>query len=375
MKFLHVSDLHIGKKLSRLSLAEDQAYILDQIVEMAAQADCVLVAGDVFNRAQPTQEALHLAGDFFEKLSRTRKPVAVIAGNHDNAELIGYCAGVMRSGGIHAVGTYAGELEKITLSDAAGEVDVWLMPFLRPANVRPFHPDVQIDSYEDAIRCVLQHAPIDHTRRNVLVAHQFVAGAVVSESEELIIGGLDQISAEVFEGFDYVALGHLHAPQQVKYGWVRYSGSPLAYSVSEAEGGAKKCALLADMDARGDVNVERVPFAPLRQVRVIRGRFRDVLEMPYSEDYVDITLTDENRPMDAIGALRVNFPNLIGLQWEGRNGRETEKVAVEVMEQVSPVEHFARFYAQQNGGRELNDAQLDLVNRLFDEVSGKGGAQ
>lgn len=368
MRFLHVSDLHIGKKLSQLSLAEDQQDILDQIVAMASGMDCVLVAGDVFNRAQPSQESLRMAGQFFEKLSALRVPVAVIAGNHDSAELIGYCAGVMRTGGIHAAGAYTGELEKMTLSDAYGEVDVWLMPFLRPANVRPYHPDVPIESYEDAIRCVLEHAPIDHGRRNVLVAHQYVSGAVVSESEELIIGGLDQIPASLFEGFDYVALGHLHTAQQVGSGYVRYSGSPLAYSISEAESG-RKFALQVDMDARGDVQVEKRPLRPLREVRSVRGLFRDVLAMPYSEDLVAITLTDEEHPLDAVGALRVNFPNMTGLLWANRESMVVERVELEAMENIDPVAHIAQFYRQQNGGRDMSAAQLELVEKLFHEIS------
>ena len=371
MRFLHVSDLHIGKKLSRLSLMEDQKVILDQIIDMAAEADCVLVAGDVFNRTQPAQDSLQLAGRFFEKLAEKRVPAAVIAGNHDNAELIGYCAGVFRSSGIHAAGTYEGRLEKITLADEAGEVDIWLMPFLRPANVRPHHPEAKIETYADAIRCVIENAPIDRTRRNVLVAHQYVAGATVSDSEELIIGGVDQIPAELFDGFDYVAMGHLHTPQRVGANDVRYSGSPLAYSIGEA--GAQKCALMVDMDARGDVTVEKQPFRPLREVREVRGLFRDILAMPYSEDYVSVVLTDEHRPMDAAGALRVNFPNMVGLMWANREGIIVERTELEVVEKLDPVEHIVQFYRQQNGGRDMSQEQMEIVRTLFEEVSGEGG--
>lgn len=373
MRFLHVSDLHIGKKLARLSLMEDQQEILRQIVDMAAQADCVLVAGDVFNRAQPGQDALQLAGWFFEQLAALRVPTAVIAGNHDNAELIGYCAGILRSSGIYACGGYDGQLQKITLSDASGEVDVWMMPFLRPANVRPHHPDAQIESYADAIRCVIENAPIDRTRRNVLVAHQYVAGATVCESEELIIGGVDQIPAELFDDFDYVAMGHLHTPQRVGANDLRYSGSPLAYSVSEA--GAQKCALMVDMDARGDVRVERKPFRPMRELREVRGLFADVMSLPYSEDYVSVVLTDEHRPMDAAGALRVNFPNMVGLVWANREGLVVERVELEAVETIGPEEHIAQFYRQQNGGREMSDEQMEIVRAIFEEVSGEVGAK
>lgn len=371
MRFLHVSDLHIGKKLARLSMMEDQQDILDQIVEMAAEADCVLVAGDVFNRAQPSQDSLQLAGRFFEQLSAKRVPVAVIAGNHDNAELIGYCAGVLRTGGIYAVGTYEGRLEKITLTDEYGDVDVWLMPFLRPANVRPHHPEEEIETYADAIRCVIAHAPIDKSRRNVLVAHQYVAGATVCESEELIIGGVDQIPAELFDVFDYVAMGHLHTPQRVGANDVRYSGSPLAYSVSEI--GSQKCALMVDMDARGDVNVEKRPLKALHPLREVRGLFEEIVAMPYSEDFVSVVLTDEHRPMDAAGALRVTFPNMVGLVWANREGMVVERVELEAVETIGPVEHIAQFYRQQNGGRDMTEEQMDVVRALFKEVSEEGG--
>lgn len=373
MRFLHVSDLHIGKKLSRLSLMEDQKDILEQIIRMAAEADCVLVAGDVFNRAQPSQDSLQLAGWFLEQLAALHVPTAVIAGNHDNGELIEYCAGILRSGGIYACGTYGGQLEKIMLSDAAGEVDVWLMPFLRPANVRPYHPESQIETYADAIRCVLENAPIDKSRRNVLVAHQYVAGATVCESEELIIGGVDQIPAELFDDFDYVAMGHLHTPQRVGANDVRYSGSPLAYSISEA--GGQKCALMVDMDARGDVQVERRPLKPLHPLREVRGKFADVMAQSYSEDYVSIVLTDADRPMDAAGALRVNFPNMIGLLWANREGVVVERVELEAVEKIDPATHIAQFYRQQNGGRDMSGEQMDIVRALFAELSGEGGAR
>lgn len=369
MRFLHVSDLHIGKKLSQLSLAEDQQYILDQIVELAKRADCVLIAGDVFNRAQPSQESLSMAGRFFENLAQTHVPVAVIAGNHDSAELIGYCANVLRLGGIHAAGTYEGALEKITLSDEFGEVDVWMMPFLRPANVRPHHPEAEIDGYPAAIRCVLENAPIDKTRRNVLVAHQYVAGAALCDSEELIVGGVDQIPASLFEGFDYVALGHLHTPQQVGANYVRYSGSPLAYSLSEVRGEGGKCALMVEMDARGDVQVEKCELKPLRALRAVQGEFREIIAMPYSEDYVAVTLTDTVPPMDAMGALRITFPNILSLQWAGVVG-EVEEIPVENVENVAPAEHFAQFYRQQNGGRELTEAHRQVVQALFEEITG-----
>ena len=374
MRFLHISDLHIGKKLFQLSLLEDQRHVLNQIVELARTVDCVLVAGDVFNRAQPAQEALALAGDFFERLSATGVPVAVIAGNHDNAELIGYCAGVLRAGGVYAAGSYAGRLEKLTLHDGFGAVDVHLLPFVRPAHVRPWFPEETIDGYADAVRCALKHAEIDFTRRNVLVAHQYVAGAAVCESEELIVGGVDQIPSSLFEGFDYVALGHLHTPQKVGEPWVRYSGSPLAYSVSEVRGHADKSAMIVEMDAKGDVRLLPCPLTPLHPMREVRGTLAELTAQPYSEDYVQATLTDPVLPMDAMGALRITYPNIVTLRAECMAQGAADLAEIERVEQAQPIDHFVQFYRMQNPGRELTPRHMRVLEQLFAEIGEEGKA-
>ncbi len=375
MRFLHISDLHIGKKLFQLPLIEDQRFVLAQIVELAKSVDCVLVAGDVFNRAQPSQESLALAGEFFERLAAAGRPVAVIAGNHDSAELIGYCAGILRAGGIYAAGGYDGHLEKLTLTDAHGEVDVYLMPFLRPAHVRARFPEEEIESYADAVRCALAHAGVDPSRRNVLVAHQYVSGAAVCDSEELIVGGVDQIPASLFEGFDYVALGHLHTPQKVGEPWVRYSGSPLAYSVSEVRGHSDKSAVIADMDGRGDVKLELCPLKPLHPLRELRGTLAELTARPYCEDYVQVTLTDAALPMDAMGALRITYPNVVSLRAEcmGDGGRELAEI--DSVERARPIDHFVEFYRMQNPQKELTPRHMRALERLFAEVEeGEGMA-
>lgn len=373
MRFLHISDLHIGKKLFHLPLVEDQRWVLDQIVDLARTVDCVLVAGDVFNRAQPSQESLALAGQFFERLATTGKPVAVIAGNHDSAELIGYCAGVLRAGGVHAAGSYDGHLEKLTLTDAFGEVDVYLMPFLRPAHVRPWFPEEAIESYADAVRCALAHAGIDPARRNVLVAHQYVSGAAVCDSEELIVGGVDQIPASLFDGFDYVALGHLHTPQKVGEPRVRYSGSPLAYSVSEVRGHWQKSAVIVDMDARGGVKLELCPLKPLHPLRELRGTLAELTAQPYCEDYVQVTLTDATLPMDAMGALRITYPNIVTLRAECMGDGAQELAEIDSVERARPIDHFVEFYRMQNPQKELSPRHMRVLEQMFAEVEEEEG--
>lgn len=374
MRFLHISDLHIGKKLFYLPLIEDQRRVLDQIVGLAQTVDCVLVAGDVFNRAQPSQEALELAGRFFEQLAALGVPVAVIAGNHDNAELIGYCSGVLRAGGVYASGSYDGHLERLTLRDAFGEVDVHLLPFVRPAHVRPHFPEENIESYADAVRCALAHAEIDFGRRNVLVAHQYVAGSALCDSEELIVGGLDQIPAAVFEGFDYVALGHLHTPQRAGSDRIRYSGSPLAYSISEVRGHSNKSAVIVEMDARGGVTIELHPLKPLHPLREVRGTLAELIAQPYSEDYVQATLTDPTMPIDAMGALRITYPNIVTLRAECENGAAQASLEPERVETVRPIDHFTAFFRQQNPQKELTERHMQLLETLFREAEEEGRA-
>ncbi len=346
MRFLHLSDLHIGRRLNGISLLDDQSAVLMQAQAMAADCDAVLLAGDLYDKAQPSAEAIRLMSDFLVALRRLGRPVFAVSGNHDSAEQVAYCRELLGECGVFLAPAYDGALHSHVLNDAYGEVHIWLMPFLRPASVRPYAPEVH--SYEDAVRQALLTAQLAPEARHVLVAHQYVSGAETCASETRLLGGVDEVSASLFEGFDYVALGHLHSPQRLLGGRVRYAGSPLKYSLSEEK--QRKAALVVELGAKGDLRVEERPFTPLHDLRTAKGLLRDLAAPENaSEDYVYALLTDQSALADPIGALRMVYPNLIGMRVEGAGGAAewSPEGGVDV-EQTSPLEHFAAFYELQN---------------------------
>lgn len=366
MRFLHLSDLHIGRRLGGFSLLEDQAEALGQALNMARDCDAVLIAGDLYDKAQPSAEAIRMVGDFLVKLSRMDKPVFAISGNHDSPEQVAYCRELLGECGVWMAQAFDGTLKPHVLRDEWGEVQVWLMPFIRPASVRPFFPEVK--TYEDAVRAALSTAQLDPEARHVLVTHQYVSGAEVCESEMRLIGGVDQISLSAFDGFDYVALGHLHSPQRMAQGRVCYAGSPIKYSLSEEN--QRKAALVAQLGAKGELAVEMRPFVHRRDLRTVTGRLADVA-MPekHSEDYVYAVLTDEDVLMDPLGALRMTYPRLMGMRI--RNSRTNEEAA-EVentdAETLSPLEHFQAFYALQNRQQQPDERRLSVMRQIIEEA-------
>lgn len=378
MKFLHIADLHIGRRLNGLSLAEDQRHILSELLEMAAGCDAVLIAGDLYNRAQPGGEAIRMAGDFLAALAEMAKPVFLIAGNHDGGELVSYCGEILNRSDIHAAGVYEGRLERHVLRDAYGEVHVYLLPFVKPIHVRSAlrdHLDIaSIETYADAVRAVLSAVSLDAEARNVLVAHQYVSGAEVSDSEERAIGGLDQVPAELFDRFDYVALGHLHSPQKLAEGRVCYSGSPLKYSLSEER--QKKGALLVELREKGVMDVAVQPLHPLRDVRTATGKLMEIIRPDCaSDDFVAAVVTDELPPPDPLGALRTVYPNLISMRIQNsRTNVEMPVEALEVAEQKDPLEHFVDFYTRQNNQVPPDARRMAIMKEIIEQVREKGYA-
>lgn len=369
MRFLHISDLHIGKRIYNIDLIEDQQHLLDQICGMAQEhaCDAVLLAGDVYDKAQPSAQAIAMVDAFLSGLSALGIPVYVISGNHDNPAQISYCASILRQGNIFVCEQFDGRLQKFTVQDDYGPVDIFLLPFIRPTHVRRFFPQENIRDYQDAVRVVLEHADICQQHRSILVAHQFIAGAAVCESEELSIGGLEQISVRLFEPFCYTALGHLHSPQSMLDGRVRYCGSMLKYSFDERN--QHKGALLVDLDGDGKVEVQKLPFIPLRDVREVKGTLEELIQLPYSEDYIQAVLTDEMLPMDARGSLRITFPNLLYLKMQNaRLGQQTEEIVMEADEKKSPLEHFCDFYQKQNNGVQPDARRVALMRQALQEV-------
>jgi len=366
VRFLHLSDLHIGRRMNGFSLLEDQAAMLEQALLLAKQADAVLLAGDLYDKAQPSAEAIRMMSGFLVRLSRLGKPVFAISGNHDSPEQVAYCRELLGECGVWMSQTFDGSLSAHVLRDEWGEVRVWLMPFIRPAGVKPYFP--QVKTYEDAIRAALSTAQRDASARHVLVAHQYVSGAEVCESEMRLIGGLDQVSLGAFDGFDYVALGHLHSPQQMAQGRVCYAGSPLKYSLSEEK--QRKSALMVTLGSKGQLSVEKHPFQPLHDVRTVTGRLKEVAAPEqYSEDYVYAVLTDEEVLLDPLGALRMTYPRLLGMRiCNSRSNEESAEVENTDAANVTPLEHFERFYALQNRDTQPDEERMQVMRQIIEKA-------
>jgi len=373
MKLIHLSDLHIGKRVNEYSMLEDQAYILHQIrtIIREEQPDAVLIAGDVYDKAVPSAEAVQLLDDFLCALARKKQKVFLISGNHDSPERLSFGGRLMEGSGIHISPVYAGAVEPFYLEDEYGKVGIYMLPFIKPAHVRRFFPEETIESYTDAVRVAVTRMQADTTQRNVLVTHQFVTGAARSESEELSVGGSDNVDACVFEAFDYVALGHIHGPQNIGRETIRYCGTPLKYSFSEAN--HKKSVTIVELKEKGNVAVRTKELIPLRDLREIKGTYAELTNKANYEgtdtsDYLHITLTDEEDIVGAIDKLSVIYPNLMKLDYDNKRTRLRQSVGeAEKVEEKSPLQLFSELYETQNN-QPMNDEQLKFMAELIEEI-------
>lgn len=380
MKLMHLSDLHIGKRVNEFSMIEDQKYILSQILSILdqEQADGVLLAGDVYDKPIPSVEAVQLFDSFLTRLADRKIPVFVISGNHDSAERMSFGANLMESRDVHISGVYNGNIEKVTLTDEYGTACIYLLPFLKPATVRHALEEAEINSYQDAVKAAVNAMEIDTAGRNILVAHQFVTGASRCESEEIMVGGLDQVDASLFDAFDYVALGHLHSPQKVGRETVRYCGTPLKYSFFEAE--QEKSVTIVELKEKGNTKIRKIPLHPLRDMRKIRGTYLQVTEKSFyegtnTEDYLQVTLTDEEDVLDGMQKLRVIYPNLMRLEYDNQRTRENRSVeAARSVEEKSGLELFEEFFELQNN-QPMSEQQQSFVRDLIQELQEKGFGQ
>ena len=369
MKFLHLSDLHLGKRVCEQSMLCEQRAMLEQALLLARQADMTLIAGDIYDRQVPPAEAVTLFDEFLTRMSAQGSRVALIAGNHDSAERIAFGARLLSSSGVHVSTVYDGRAQRVEFADEYGPVHVHLLPFVKPSHVRAALGREEIEDYTDALRAAVEAMDIDPSARNVLVAHQFVTGASRSESEEISVGGLDDVSASVFECFDYVALGHLHSAQSLCGGRVRYSGAPLCYAFSECD--QEKGALLVELGAKGDVRARMLPIAPSRRMRRLRGPFAllsDPQKSQATQDYVQITLTDEDDVPEAAGRLRELYPGLLQLLYDNARTRagQADFAAPQALRRA-PADWFAQLYAQQNGAQ-MTQAQRAVIEDLAREI-------
>lgn len=352
MKFLHLSDLHLGRRLCEVDLYEDQRHILNQCLAMAKehQVDGVLVAGDVYDRSVPTVGAVALLDEFLTGLCRAKIPVYLISGNHDSADRLGFGSQLLKAGGVHLAAVFSGGLEHYVLEDAFGPVHLWALPFIRPSQVRAALPEETIESYTDAVAALIRAAGPDFSARNLIMAHQFVTSGGRSpetcDSETLNLGTLDNVDAAVFECFDYVALGHIHGPQQVGAEHIRYCGSPLAYSVSEVR--HRKAAVLVELGEKGGVRWQLLPFAPLRPLRRVQGPLEELIDSaePGCTDFVHAVLTDRQIPPNAAARMRSVYPNLVKLELAPQipTGRSEAQLRARQLQRAGLLDQFADFY-------------------------------
>ena len=373
MKFVHLSDLHLGKRVNEFSMIEDQAYILTKILGIIREErpDGVLIAGDIYDKSVPSVEAVSLFDEFLKQLSRQQTQVFIISGNHDSPERLGFASELIALSGIHIAPAYDGMVCPVSLEDGYGTVNVYMLPFIKPVHVRSAFPEEKAESYTEAVSAAIAHMDIREGERNILIAHQFVTGAARCESEDISVGGLDNVDASVFDAFDYVALGHIHGSQQIGRESVRYCGTPLKYSFSEAK--QCKSVTVAELKEKGNLGIRTVSLTPLRDLRELKGTYEELAnrknyEGTSLEDYLHITLTDEEDIVDAVGKLRVIYPNLMKLDYDNRRTRENREITGgDEMEAKTPMELVREFYERQNN-QPMNGKQEALVSRLMEKI-------
>lgn len=373
MKFVHLSDLHLGKRVNGYSMIEDQKYILLKILNVIDEqkAEAVVIAGDVYDKPIPPTEAVQLFDDFLFRLVERNLQILVISGNHDSPERIAFGSRFMDKSGVHMSQVYNGKNDLVELKDKYGKVNFYMLPFVKPSNVRRFFEDVEINTYTDAVRVAVSHMNVNKKARNVIITHQFVTGAQRSESETIAVGGTDNVDSYVFDDFDYVALGHIHGPQNVGKNTVRYCGTPLKYSFSEIS--HKKSVTVVEMKEKGNVKVSTVELTPKLDMREIRGTYEELTfkknyENTNTEDYLHIILTDEEDVADAVAKLRCVYPNLMKLDYDNTRTRNSFALTqAEETEKKTDTELLSEFFEKQNG-KPLSDEQLEYAVNLFEQI-------
>lgn len=380
MKIFHLSDLHIGKTVKNRSMIAEQEHIFRSVLDLIAceKPDCLVVAGDVYDRAAPGVEAVNLFDDFLSELSEINLPVLITGGNHDSPERLNFGSRIMSRNNIHICSVFDGTLRKITLCDEIGEVDFYLLPYIRPSAVRKYFPDAALESHDEAVRAVIESAEIDYGRRCVIIAHQFFINKDLSpertDSENIITGGLDAVETNIIKGFDYAALGHIHRRQNIGGGHIYYSGSPLKYSSSEAND--KKGIISVTLNEKGNAEIDILPLRPENDLRVIKGKIGDLISAAEESeegrnDYIFAVLTDEGEVIDAMDKMRAVYPNMMEISYDNRRYHALLDLSGtpdmdEEAENLSPEEMFAEFFAYQNGC-EPSESQKKIIAQILND--------
>ena len=373
MKIFHLSDLHLGKRVNEFSMLEDQWDILQKIISLAKEnkPDAVFIAGDVYDKSMPIVEAVQMLDRFLVWLNELEIAVFIVSGNHDSAERVAFGAELLRNSNVHIVQSYCGRMNPIPLTDDFGKIYVWMLPYLKPSIVRRHFSDKDINSYSDAVAAALSNASIDVNERNVLISHQFVTGAITSESEEIMVGGSENVNGALFDSFDYVALGHIHRPQNIGRPTLRYSGTPLMYSFSEAN--HSKSITIVEMGKKGEIEVSELPLTPTRAMREIRGTYNEIMNRDNyrntnTEDYVRIILTDEEDEPEAMAKLRNVYPNVMRVEYDNKRTRAVSSLETAVStDKKAPAELLGEFFEMQNG-KPLSEEQTKYTEKLFAEI-------
>lgn len=373
MRFLHLADLHIGKRVNGFSMIEDQKFVFEQVYNVIEneKIDGIIMAGDIYDKPVPSAEAVKLFDEMLTRLVSINLPIFVISGNHDSAERIGFGSDILSAAKVYMSRVYNGNLQKIELEDDYGKINVYLLPFIKPATVKNIYKEAEIKDYDDALEYVLSQEKIDETKRNVIVSHQFVTGATRSESEEVSVGGLDNVSVENYEAFDYVALGHIHRAQQMGRESARYAGTLLKYSFSEEK--HNKSMTIVDLKEKGNIEIKEIPVKPLHDLKTIKGKFSKITSEEFykelkKEDYYRAVLTDEDDILNAIGKLKSIYPNLMSMEYDNTRTRSYSVVDnVETGETKSPLDYFEEFFEKQNG-RKMSEKQRNYLLEILGEA-------
>ncbi len=377
MKLMHLGDLHLGRSLADFDLTEDQEYMLDRLLEIAKEqeVDAVLIAGDVYDKAVPSEAATRMLDYFLSRLAESGIYVYMISGNHDSDERLNYGSNLFESNHIFISAKYDGSLYKQTLKKGREEADIYLLPFVKASQVRHFLPDEKIETYDDAVRAILDNADIDKSRNNVLVAHQFVMGKsdpALSGSEGLgtqSVGTVEKIGYDCFDAFDYVALGHIHSPQQVGRKEVRYCGSPLKYSLSEVNN--DKSVTIITIGGKGETDIELLPLRPMRDMRHIKGKIKDLLDkknVTAPEDFIYATLTDEEIIIDAIGIFRQVYPNTIRIDYDNSHSREIERSDISEPTDNRTFDELISDFYRQIYGCDISEEEMAVMKAVAGEA-------
>ena len=376
MKLVHLSDLHLGKRVYEYSMLDDQRYILQEILEIIdrEKPDGVLLAGDIYDKQMPSIEAVKLFDFFLEQLVQRGQKVFIIGGNHDSIDRISFASPLLQKSGVYIARAYDGKTEPIVLEDVYGSCNLYLLPFVKPVQVAQLFPEEEIRDYTDAVGVAIRQMQMDYSKRNILVMHQYVAGASRCESEQTSIGGLDDVNAKVLEGIDYVAMGHIHGSQKVGKETVRYCGTPLKYSFSEVH--HQKSVTIVELREKGEVEIRTIPLTPLRDFYEIRGTYEELTARSYYEGkpfwqgYLKVTLTDEEDVPEALGKLRAIYPYIMLMEYDNKRTRAASEIGVsEQIEEKSPRQLFDELFQSQNGG-EMSREQGALVDTLIEQIWG-----